>query len=111
VQSSAPRFRIRLRVVDGDLHGHVPNVAAPEAFDGMQSIGMGMAIVIQPAFIVEAARLDDQRIALPSANRVTEPRGLRIFGKQAAIRKDLPKLYKFLEENQGHSGSADHLER
>src|SRR5579863_7496383 len=91
VQQSAPWFGVRFGVVDSDLHGHVPEVAALEALGGMEGVGVGMAIVIQPALVVETARLDDERIALPAADRVAEPAGLSIFGKRAAVRENLSR--------------------
>jgi hypothetical protein len=49
-----------------------------------------MSTGVQPGLIVESRRIDDQRIAVPSADRVAAPRGLRINGKRAAVRVDLP---------------------
>ena len=80
MQRRLPRLRIRFRIVDRDLHGHVTEVASAELFDRVQRVGMRMAVVIQPAFVVEAARFGDKRVALPAADRVTEPGRLRLRG-------------------------------
>ena len=48
-------------------------VTSGEPFDDAQCFGVRVTECIEPAAVVEAARLDDQRVALPPADRITEP--------------------------------------
>src|SRR5215472_15724362 len=50
-----------------------------------------MAGKIEPEQIVEANRIDHKRIALPVADGVAVPGGVRVFGMLAAIHEDLPE--------------------
>src|SRR3989442_2190451 len=107
----APGLRIRFRIVNGDFHIHVTEVMAAETFDGVIGIAMGMPAVIEVRLIVETDRIHDEGVAIPLANRVTQPCGLRLSRKAAAIRENLPVTALVLEKNQRYRRRLDDLER
>ena len=59
------RLRVRLRIVDGDLDIHVPDVAAPEPLDQVHGLAVRMAAAIEPGLVVEAGGVNNQGIAVP----------------------------------------------
>src|SRR2546426_5308795 len=85
-----PWLGVGLGIIDRDLNFHVPKVFPPETFDHTQRFRCRLAGLIQPRFSVEASGVDDERIAVPLACRITEPRGRSILGELTAIKKDLP---------------------
>src|SRR2546421_5475312 len=88
----APRFRVRLGIIERDLDIKMAEVAAMKTFGHAKGIGMGMAVIIEPAPVVEAGGFGNQRVAFPMTDGISEP-GLRRFGrKTAAIREDLPEV-------------------
>src|SRR5215467_2298785 len=67
----APRLRVRLRVVDRHLDVHVAEILADEALGHAQLVGVGLAGVVEPSFVVETDGLDDQRVAIPVSDGIT----------------------------------------
>src|SRR5579883_2142822 len=53
-----PRFCVGLGIVDDDFRVHVTEIAAAEAFDGTKSLRMRAAAIVEPAFVVEPARVN-----------------------------------------------------
>src|SRR5215471_6873777 len=94
-------LRIGLRVVDRNLHIHVAEVAAPKLFREAQSFASRMPQCVQGCFVVEPDGFDDERIRHPPANRITEPAGLGLRGKCAAISEDLSEYGVRLVQNHG----------
>src|SRR5580704_36589 len=84
-------FGVHLGVVDGYLDIHVAEVAPVEPFRQVQALAVRMAHTIQPAPIVESDGVHDKRVALPSADRISQPQRLRIGGSFAAVGRDLAK--------------------
>ena len=107
----APRLRVRFRIVNGDFHIHVTEVMPAETFDRVIGIAMGMPAVIEVCLIVETDRIHDEAVAVPLADRVTQPCGLRVSRKAAAIRENLPVPALVLEKNQGYRRRLDDFER
>src|SRR5690606_24901026 len=67
-----PRARVRPRVVDRDLVSERVDVRARDALDQMQRLGVRIAFTVQPEPLVEADRVDHERVAFPVSDRVTE---------------------------------------
>src|SRR5579884_2027736 len=86
--------RERSRVVDGivdrDLAHERAEVLARPALDRVQLLAVRVAPEIEPELVVEADRVDDQRVALVPADRVAVPRGIEIRGVLPAVHEDLP---------------------
>ena len=73
------------RIVDGHFEIHVAEVATPEAFRDAKRFGLWMSGAVEPAPVVEPRGGHDQRVPLPSSDRVSQPGGIGILGKIAAI--------------------------
>src|SRR5580765_2871865 len=73
VLRSRPRFPKRTLIVERDLDLEMPEVGTPHALGDVQLVAVRLAVEIQPAAIVKSDRVDDERVAVPGADRVTEP--------------------------------------
>src|SRR5579871_943600 len=105
-----PRLRVRFRVVDGNLDVHMAEVATPESFGYMQLFRRRMAGFVEPGLAVEADGIDNQRIPIPFADRRSEPVGLGVLRKRAAVRKDLAVEGQGLMKNRRRSAGLDDSE-
>ena len=85
-----PRRRVGLRIVDGDGDVERAVVRAAEALGDLPGVGQRAAVGVQPHAVAEAARLHDQRVAVPLAHRIAVPRRHRIRRQRPAVREDLP---------------------
>src|SRR5437773_10685880 len=54
-QLDCPGPAIRRRIVDGVRHVNVAEVRAPQPFEVMRLFGLGVAVHIQPTFVIHAA--------------------------------------------------------
>src|SRR5215471_15472798 len=70
-ESSGPRRGIGAGIVDGYLVLQRVEVGSREALDEVQLLGVGRALAIHPELRVEAHRVDDERVALPAADRMS----------------------------------------
>src|SRR5215831_15078086 len=68
-----PWFRVRLRVVNGDLNIHMTEILPMEFFDHVQSVGRRLSELIEPDFPVETDGIDDECLAFPPAERIAKP--------------------------------------
>src|SRR5258708_37684006 len=73
--------RVVFRVIVSDLQIHVAEIAAAIALRDVQGFAPWVAEYVQPALVVETARFDHKRFALPLADGVSHPGRLRILGK------------------------------
>ena len=73
-----------------DLDGHVPQIGARVAFDGVQLFGVRVAQIVEPELVVEPDRIHHQRVLVPGADGVPVPGGIRIVG-MLAVHEDLPE--------------------
>src|SRR5579864_7413002 len=63
-----------------------------------------------PALVIEADGVYDQRVALPLTNRVPFPCGVEVLGMSSAIQEDLPIVCRVdLIEDHKQGGSLDHF--
>src|SRR5688572_4784606 len=79
------RLCVGARIVDRGLDADVAVVSATETLHDPRRLAARMAEGVKPRTIVEATRVDDQRVALPRANRVSEPRRLGIDRMLSAV--------------------------
>ena len=63
-----PWFRVCLRVIERDLHIHMPEVAAAKAFRDAQRFALGVAHQIESGLAVEAGCFHYKDVALPVPN-------------------------------------------
>src|SRR5690349_17063519 len=47
-----------------------------------------MSVKVEPASVIETSRVHDERVGLPVADRVSQPRGIGIFRQCASIGED-----------------------
>ena len=67
-----------------------------------------MPIVIEPRAIVEAGALHNQRVAIPSSDRVAHPRWIRSRFQRSSVEKDLA-VGEVGVEDDDQSGRLDDL--
>ena len=60
------------------------------AFDDVELLGVRVTFKVEPEPVVESDGVDDERVSVPSANRVTVPRRVRIHGMRSSVHEDLP---------------------
>src|SRR5215831_20508971 len=89
VLRNGPGLGVNLGVVYGELDLQMSEIRAPEAFDNMKGIAVRTAAGKNPLVIIEARRIDNQRVAVPFSDGVSRPGGIGIFGKFASIHEDL----------------------
>src|SRR3970282_42478 len=82
-----PWARVSQRVVDRDFVTQRREIRSRKSFRQAQGFRVGQAAVREPEPRVEPARLDDQRIVLPTARRVTIISARDFFGiRRLAVR-------------------------
>src|SRR5215471_15437304 len=97
-----PWFRIRLRVVNGDLNIHMAEILPMESFDHVQSVGRRLSELIEPDFPVETDGIDDECIAFPFTQRIAKPRLRKIIQGQAfaPVQEHLsPEVERLVDEH------------
>src|SRR5262245_5782828 len=72
-----PWLGVRAGIVDRDFEFQVAQIDPPEALNHMKLFGL-RAAAVEPAPVVEADRIDYQRVLLPSADRMALPARLEI---------------------------------
>src|SRR5262245_11924759 len=63
-----PGARVRLWIIDGGDHFHAGEVHPAETLRRPQRVGVRMALVRQPAALLEPGALGDERVTVPAAN-------------------------------------------
>ena len=66
-------------------------VDSRESLDDMHPVAVHVTDVVEPRLIVEADGIHDERAALPSSDRVTQPRRLQVFARWM-----LPAIHEYL---------------
>src|SRR5262249_22570742 len=84
-----PGFRVGLRIVDRDVDLHLADRLPCEPLDDAQRLGAGQPAHVEPRPAVLTDCLDDQRVALPFADRIAHPRRLGVLRQGAAVEEDL----------------------
>jgi hypothetical protein len=110
-ERDGPWFGVKLGILEGHGPFDIVFVDLLKALDQMQLIAVLMAGGIEPSAIVQADRIDDQRVAIPVADGISEPGGVQIFGMAAAIGVDDSEGALILEEDSHHRRRLHDLER
>ena len=75
-------------------------VLARVALDHVQLVRRRLADLIEPSLAVEAAGVDDERVAFPMTRRVAEPSRVRVRSELAAVEEDLaPERERFVHDD------------
>src|SRR5262249_56907685 len=73
------------RIVERHLEIHVAEVAAAHALREPKRFGLWMSAAVEPRLVVESRGRHDEGVALPSPDRVSQPRRVRIWGEIEAV--------------------------
>src|SRR5262249_53063367 len=84
-------LRIYFRIVDGDPHIKVTEIAPPKCLREVQSFASRMPHNVQQYFVVESDGFHDESISHPFTYGISQPTGLRFRRKCAAITENLSK--------------------
>src|SRR5262245_59561275 len=105
-----PWLGIRVPIVNRDLNIHVAEILPAEPLDDVQRFGCRLALLIQPELSIEALRVNNERVAVPGAGRIAEPRGRRICSDFPTVKKDLaPKNPESLIQDHNEFGILNKL--
>src|ERR1700680_1958367 len=85
-------------------------VDTTKALDHVKSFAVRKALHVQPSLVVETDRVDDQRIAIPVADRISHPGWTKILRVLPAIGVDLSNEMVVLEQHQNSSARLNDLE-
>src|ERR1700726_4690605 len=94
-----PGLGVGLGIVNGDFDVQVTKVAAAKAFNRMKSLGMRKAVVIEPAFVIETARINHEPIPFPPTDGIAEPGWIGRRGMGAAVCENLTETREFFIQN------------
>src|SRR4030095_14528949 len=92
-----------LWIIDRNLYIHMSEVTPLESFGDAHGFTVRVPRIVEPGTIVETNRFQDERIALPFADRVAEPCLLFDFRKPASIGKYLSKVIHFFKKDHNHA--------
>src|SRR5678816_4308731 len=81
---------VRLRIVNRDLHFKRTNSPASVPLGDVKCFRRWVARLIEPCLAVETLGVDNQRIALPPANGMTQPGRIEIGAEFPTVQKHLP---------------------
>jgi hypothetical protein len=102
--AEGPGFRVRFRIVDGDLQIHVADVEAAESLDHSKGIAVRVGFErIEPPVVLESGGLDDKRLSVPAAHGVSEPGRLGRRRQRTPVGEDLPEGHpglRFVEDRR-----------
>jgi hypothetical protein len=77
-----------LRIFQRHLEIDVSEVEAVKTLSRAESFRMRVSGKIKPGSVIKSGRGDHERVSLPVPNRITEPGGIHLLGKPAAIGED-----------------------
>src|SRR3984893_1196102 len=106
-----PGLRIRLRVVDDELHRQGVMVHALVALNQVHLLAMRITIEIEPAFVVETDRVNYKCVSIPFANRIPQPGRFQILRVPSPVSPDLAPKVLALEEHEHSVRSLNDLMR
>jgi hypothetical protein len=77
IHTNGPRSRVGFRIVNGDVDLERPVIRPSKTLGQRCGIGERVADDVEPAAVLEPGRFDDERVAIPAADRVAVPPRLR----------------------------------
>src|SRR5262245_35002519 len=82
------RFRVRAGIVEREVVDERPEIGAREPLDGVELLRVRCPAAVEPELVVVADRVDDERVAFPTSDRVAVPARKQIVWMLAAIHVD-----------------------
>src|SRR5689334_17515103 len=107
--TNGPRPLIELAVIDRHLQIEMTEVGTAEAFGEPQALTMRVADGVEPGFVVETRRFNNEVVANPTPDRISDPCGIRIARERPPVRKDLPVCTSRLVQDDGQSSVLNDL--
>src|SRR5215831_424890 len=104
---------IDFRIVNSDFVVQMAKIPAPEAFDNVEGVAVrAEAEARNNGFcLIEACRIDYQRVAVPSSDGVPRPGGIGILGKSPSVHEDLAVAGVKLVKNHDQSFKRKDFDR
>src|SRR5678816_4905345 len=93
VEAARPRFCIRTGIIDCYVILHRVGIGPCQLLDHMKLVGMRCSLTINPEFFVEANRIDDKCVTLPTACRVTVKARKKLLGMRSAVHINLSLIH------------------
>src|SRR5262245_65689134 len=104
------RLGERARVLEPQIHHEMAQIGASVSFDHAEHLRMRKSHgEDQPTLVIEARRINDQRVALPLADRMTHPCRIGLLRMGAPVEKNLPVVRLLLEEQQQKAPRVNEL--
>ena len=97
-----PRFGENARIIDDDLHLHIPVVDPVKFFGQVHVLGVRRACEVVPRFFEETHRIDNQPVSFPVCARVSVEGGRQIFRMIGSIDEELPIHVRIALEEHHH---------
>src|SRR5262245_35076367 len=79
------RLRVGAGIVEREVVDERPEVRAREPLDGVELLRVRGTAAVEPELVVVADGIDDERVALPTADRVAVPARKQVVRMLAAI--------------------------
>src|SRR5262249_19779596 len=74
-----PRLCVGLRVVDGRDDFQITELRTADPLDDVERVAGGTSLLgVEPDLVVEPSGVDDERVAVPAAGRVSKPGGIHV---------------------------------
>src|SRR5215467_7106016 len=61
-------------IIDNHIEIHVPEIAPVVSLSRVKRFRIGMPAYVEPALLVESDAIDNQRVAIPTAHGIAQPR-------------------------------------
>src|SRR6185503_3932177 len=107
VQRLVPRPAERAGIIEDDPNLEVADIGAPDPLGDVQHLAV--RIDANPALVVVADGVNDERVAVPLADRVSNPARIGIGRVRTAVEEDLPEPAAVFEEHDEQRGRLDGL--
>src|SRR5260370_16230534 len=106
-----PELRKELWVIQHHGHFHVVLIRAVPAFGEVHRFAVDVAKMIDPGSVVDTDCFHNERASIPSANRVSVPRRVRILRQWTPVGPDRPPYVSPLPELNHPVRKLDDLDR
>src|SRR5205807_6706784 len=84
-ETGLPGSSVRARIIDGHFVFHRIEIGARKAFGKVEFVRVRHSLPVHPEPFIETDGVNDQRLSLPVADRVSVVTGDQVFGMRTAI--------------------------
>src|SRR5688572_14945496 len=107
----APRFGVRLGIVERELDVHAAKIDAPDSLRDLHIVGVWIAAVIEPGAIGNAHGFDDKGVLFPASHRIAKPGRMTFRGQRTSVGVDLPVADEYFVQHQSQRWCLDDFKR